>query len=211
MKKAIFIAAGMSILLGFTSCKSDGSEAENEVVENNTPACFYSYNEGSTNFEWTAFKTTAKVGVAGGFNEIEVVSESSDDPMAVLKSMSFTMNTASVETNNEDRNLKVATHFFETINTSEIIGNVISIDEETGKCIIKINMNAMSVDVEGDYTFEDNKFTFDTMIDVAAWNGIAGIDALNEICKDLHTGEDGVSKLWSEVQLSFSTTLKSDC
>ncbi len=210
MKKAIFVAAGMSILFSFSSCKGDAAEVDNAVEENVVPACFYSYNEGSTNFQWTAFKTTAKVAVVGGFNEIEVTSESSDDAMAVLNSMAFKMNTASVETNNEERNLKIATNFFETINTSEIIGNVVSIDEN-GKCVININMNGMSIDVEGDYTFEDNKFTFDTMIDVASWNAITGIDALNEICKDLHTGEDGISKLWSEVQLSFSTTLKSDC
>ncbi|MCH2229036.1 MAG: YceI family protein [Crocinitomicaceae bacterium] len=210
MKKAIFVAAGMSVLFSFSSCKGDSTEVDNAVVENVVPACFYSYNEGSTNFQWTAFKTTAKVAVVGGFNEIEVTSESSDDAMAVLNSMAFKMNTASVETNNEERNLKIATNFFETINTSEIIGNVVSIDEN-GKCVININMNGMSIDVEGDYTFENNKFTFDTMIDVASWNAITGIDALNEICKDLHTGEDGISKLWSEVQLSFSTTLKSDC
>jgi polyisoprenoid-binding protein YceI len=209
MKKTLFLFASMSILLGFTSCKGDSAE-ETVSEENTAPACFYSYNEGSTNFQWTAFKTTAKVGVSGGFNEIEVTSEDSDDPMAVLKSMEFKMNTASVETNNEDRNGKVAKHFFETINTAEITGNVVAINED-GKCIIKVTMNDISVDVEGDYTFENNTFTFDSMVDVAAWNGIAGITALNTVCEDLHTGEDGVSKLWSEVQLSFSTTLKSDC
>lgn len=72
-------------------------------------------------------------------------------------------------------------------------------------------MNDISIDVEGDYTFESNTFTFDSMVDVASWNGLPGITALNTVCEDLHTGEDGVSKLWSEVQLSFSTTLKSDC
>ena len=209
MKKTIFLIAGMALVMGFTSCKGD-SKAETEVVENAEPACFYSYNEGTTKFEWTAFKTSAKVGVAGGFNDIEVTSEDSDDPMIVLKSLAFTMKTASVETNNEDRNGKVAKHFFETINTSEITGNVVDIKDD-GKCIIKITMNDLSVDVSGDYTFVDNKFTFDSMIDVASWNGIPGITALNTICKDLHTGEDGVSKLWSEVQLAFSTTLKSDC
>lgn len=209
MKKTIFLVAGMALVMGFTSCKGD-SKAETEVVENAEPECFYSYNEGTTKFEWTAFKTSAKVGVAGGFNDIEVTSEDSDDPMIVLKSLAFTMKTASVETNNEDRNGKVAKHFFETINTSEITGNVVDIKDD-GKCIIKITMNDLSVDVSGDYTFVDNKFTFDSMIDVASWNGIPGITALNTICKDLHTGEDGVSKLWSEVQLAFSTTLKSDC
>lgn len=209
MKKAIFLVAGMAILMGFTSCKGDATE-ETDVAEIAAPACFYSYNEGTTKFEWTAFKTMAKVGVAGGFNEIEVTSEGSDDPMIVLKSLAFTMKTASVETNNDDRNGKVAKHFFETINTSEITGNVVDINED-GTCVIKVTMNDLSVDVKGDYTFVDNKFTFDTMIDVASWDGVPGITALNTICKDLHTGEDGVSKLWSEVQLAFSTTLKSDC
>lgn len=72
-------------------------------------------------------------------------------------------------------------------------------------------MNNIAQEVKGQYTFVDDKFEFSATIDVANWNANSGITALNKICKDLHTGPDGVSKLWSEVDLKFSTTLASDC
>ena len=72
-------------------------------------------------------------------------------------------------------------------------------------------MNEMTIEIEGDYELNVGIFTFDAMIDLSLWNAISGVDALNAICKDLHTGEDGVSKLWSEVKLSLKTTLKKTC
>jgi polyisoprenoid-binding protein YceI len=209
MKKSIFLLLGISVLLIFTSCKGDSIESE-ESGGSSARACFYSYNEGTTKFQWTAFKTTNKVGVAGGFNNITIRSEKSDDPMIVLKSIAFNMSTASVETNNEDRNAKVAKYFFETINTSEITGNVTSINDD-GECRISVKMNGVSIDIVGDYTFENNIFMFNSEIDVSSWNALPGITALNNVCEDVHTGEDGISKLWPKVELSFITKLKSDC
>jgi hypothetical protein len=58
---------------------------------------------------------------------------------------------------------------------------------------------------------EGDTFTFESSIDVSSWNALGGIDALNEVCEDLHKGDDGVSKLWSEVSLKLSTTLNNDC
>ncbi len=213
MKKITYIIAAFTISLGLFSCDSaENTEVvEVEVVEETSaaPVCEYSYFADSTHFEWVAYKTSEKKGVPGGFNDIDVTSVSSDDPMVVLRSMKFRMNTASVETNNEERNGKVAKHFFETINTPYIEGKMMQINERNA--IFEITMNGILVEVQGDYTFENDVFNFETVIDVSAWEALAGIAALNAECSDLHTGEDGVSKLWSEVKLSFSTTLMKDC
>ncbi len=202
----------LTFSLGIYSCDSNVSTDEIEVVleENDAdPVCEYNYFSDSTHFEWVAYKTSDKKGVPGGFNDIEVTSVSSDDAMIVLRSLKFKMNTASVETNNEERNAKVAKHFFETINTPFIEGKMMQINENSA--IFEITMNGVLVEVQGPYTFENDVFSFETVIDVSAWNALAGIEALNAECSDLHTGEDGVSKLWSEVKLSFSTTLMKDC
>lgn len=215
MKNTYFVATGLSFALALTfgSCSEShedshkGNEVHNESVEYK---CTYSYDENSTNFEWTSYKTNKKKPVAGTFNEITVESESSDDPKAVLQSINFSMNTASVETNDEDRNKKVAELFFGTINTPTITGSIKSLSDD-GEAVLTINMNGVDFDVEGEYTLENNVFTYTSSIDVSNWNGIPGIDALNDECKDLHTGEDGVSKLWSEVSLNLTTTLNEDC
>lgn len=209
MKKIISIASFFALGIVFTACKGD-TETAVEPDESAKGACFYSYNEGATTFEWTAFKTNDKVGVKGGFNEITVESEGSDDPIAVLESITFSMKTSSVETNDEGRNGKVAKFFFETINTPTIEGRIKSIGKD-GKAIISVTMNGMNADVKGDYTLNDGDFSFTSTIDVSLWNALEGIKALNTECNDLHKGKDGVSKLWSEVALSFTTSLSSDC
>ena len=199
----------MAFTLGLFSCGDEAKEMEDEGVEKKI--CVYSYNEGSTEFEWVAYKTTAKVAVAGTFNEIIVTSESSENPVEVIESLQFTMSTASVETQNEERNGKIAAQFFGVLETPEITGKVANVNEETGKASITVTMHGITSDVEGDYTMEGGVFSWTSSVDIDSWNGMAGIIALNTICKDLHTGDDGVSKLWSEIALSLSTTLVSDC
>jgi polyisoprenoid-binding protein YceI len=206
MKNTLYIFASLVLAIGLTACSTEdetttGPDEEPEV------GAIYSYNEGTTELEWTSYKTSGKVPVAGSFNDIEVTSEEGSDPKAVMESISFSINTASVETNNEDRNGKIVEHFFQTINTPTIEGNVKSLGDN-GKAVIAITMNSITFDVEGDYTLEDAAFSFTSTIDVSSWNGVSGIEALNTVCKDLHTGEDGISKLWSEIGLSFSTRLK---
>lgn len=207
MKKIRSIASVIAIGLVMTACKG---EAETKAEPKEKAGCFYSYNEGATTFEWTAFKTNDKLGVKGGFNEITVESEASDDPIAVLESITFSMKTSSVETNDESRNGKVAKFFFETIKTPSITGKIKSIGKD-GKATISVKMNGMDVDVKGDYTLNGGDFSFTSTIDVSSWNALGGITALNKECNDLHKGKDGISKLWSEVALSFTTSLSSDC
>lgn len=209
MKKINYLLFAGLLSLGLISC--GGSGEQNEEQEGaETEVCNYEYNEGTTILEWTAFKTTAKVPVAGSFNDIKVTSESGPHPKAVIESISFSINTASVESNNEDRNKKIAEHFFGTNNTPTIEGKIKSLEDD-GRAIVEITMNGITIDIHGKYTLEGPDFSFNATIDMVAWNGMAGIEALNEVCKDLHTGEDGVSKLWSEISISLTTRLKSDC
>ena len=202
MSKALFILTGLTFLGLLFSCKDAPTEDGSPQASQN-----YEYNEGTTKLEWTAYKTNAKLPVAGGFNEIDVTSESSNDPKKVIESLRCTINTSSVETNNEDRNGKIAKHFFETINSPTIEGRIKLLDEDNS-ATIEVTMNGIAFDVVGTYTLEGAVFSFEAVVDVGSWDGIPGITALNEVCSDLHTEKDGTSKLWTEVKLSFSTKLK---
>ncbi len=212
MKRTFIYFAFIGFAGLMTACK--GESKTEEVVEE-TPEleiCYYTYAHETSVMGWTAYKTTAKAPVAGSFNEIEVSDMGkSDDPVKLIESLKFSMNTASVETNDESRNLKVATNFFgKMMETAQITGKVKSLNED-GTAVIEVMMNGVNVDVEGDYTLEDGKFDFKATIDIASWNALDALASLNEVCKDLHTGDDGVSKTWQEVAISFSTQLSSDC
>ena len=209
MKKHILFLAISALSIGLSSCGGDKKTVENSSQQEKN--CFYSYNSGSTVLEWTAFKFTEKKGVAGTFNKITIEGmEKSDDPKKMIESLTFSIETASVETQNEERNGKIAKLFFGTISTPTITGKVKSLSDN-GKATIEIEMNKIKKDIVGKYTLEDGVFDFTATIDVLTWNAGSGITKLNTECKDLHTGTDGKSKLWSEVELSFTTELMSDC
>ena len=209
MKKHILFLAFSALFIGLSSCGGDKTATEDATQQEKN--CFYSYNSGSTVLEWTAFKFTEKTGVNGTFNKITIEGmEKSDDPKKMIESLTFSIETASVETQNEERNGKIVKLFFGSIATPMITGKVKSLSDN-GKATIEIEMNKMKKDVVGQYTLEDGIFDFSATIDVLNWNAGNGITILNTVCKELHTGADGKSKLWSEVDLSFTTELMSDC
>ena len=160
---------------------------------------------------FTAYKTTGKLPVGGTFNEVSFTAGESEDMEGAITSIEFEINTGSVETNDEGRNAKIVEHFFGTINTPTITGNVKSIDPDAGSAVVTFVMNGLSVDVPGTFTMDGEDFSFKTEVDVQKWNALSGIEALNTICEDLHTGDDGVSLLWQLVDVSFSGSLNKDC
>ncbi len=210
MKKSFIILSVGMLFLGLGSCSSEPKTEETTAEETKTD-CTYAYDSSTSSLVWTAFKFTEKKGVEGTFNVISVESDgAAKDAKKVLDSISFLIETNSVETQNEERNGKIAKLFFGTIGTENIKGKIKSLSDN-GKATIEIEMNEIKKDVVGEYTLEDANFSFTATIDVVDWKAGSAITALNTACKDLHTGADGKSKLWSEVDLSFTTTLKKEC
>ncbi len=208
MRKKLIIVPLVALIVGVTSCNRNSDQAQKESDE---VVCSYSYNKDQSTLEWTAFKFTEKSPVKGSFNTIKIEGlKKSDDPKKMIESLTFSIATNSVETQNEERNAKIASLFFKTIHTETITGKVKSLGKD-GKAVIVITMNNLSKDVEGTYTLEDGKFSFHATIDVLKWNASEGIQTLNTACKDLHTGADGKSKLWSEVEIAFTTELMMEC
>ena len=202
------------ILIAFTSLSiaSCGPKKADEVIKKDN-ACFYTYNHSSSVLEWTAFKFTEKTGVNGTFKEIIIESPetSSDNPEKLLTQLSFKIPTSTVETQNEERNGKISGIFFKSMSTDTIRGSVKKLDFKKGTALIDIQMNNVNKDVKGTCRFVDGTFTFKATINLNDWNGAESINSLNRVCKDLHTGSDGKSVLWSEIDLSFTTLLLSDC
>lgn len=208
MKKSILILSITSLILGFSSCKSEAKKSEVAATD---IICLYSYDSKTSALEWTAFKFTDKTPVKGTFNEIKIEGlKTAKDEKEMIESLMFTISTNSVETQNEERNGKIVKLFFGSIDTDAITGKVKSLGDN-GEAIIEIKMNNSAQEVAGKYTLDEGLFSFTATIDVMKWNAGKGISLLNEACKVLHTGPDGKSKLWSEVDLSFTTQLKSEC
>lgn len=211
MKKQFYILGALCLTFIFAACGGGEDEAKEGEGNEAEETCFYSLNEDTYELGWVAYKTTAKVGVPGTFNDVKFNAGESENMEGALMSIEFEINTASVETNNEERNGKIAEHFFQKINTPMITGKMASIDMEAGTAVVTIMMNGISFDVEGDFSMDGEAFEYKADIDVQKWNGVSGIEALNKVCEDLHKGDDGISVLWQNVDISFKGSLNKNC
>ena len=161
MKKSILILSIASLILGFSSCKGDAKKSEDAATD---ITCLYSYESNTSSLEWTAFKFTDKTPVKGTFNEIKIEgSKTADDEKEMIESLTFTINTNSVETQNEERNGKIVKLFFGSINTDAITGKVKSLGDN-GEAIIEIKMNNSAQEVAGKYTLDEGLFSFTTQL-----------------------------------------------
>lgn len=183
-------------------------ESEEEVVVEEV--CTYKYDENATILTWTAFKLTEKIGVDGSFDEINVVANESEDMFGVLTGATFEIPVVSVNSQDPVRDPKIRDSFFGTMDsTLSIIGTVISIDGNGAS--ISITMNGVTVEYSGEVKVEEETITMTTTIDILDFDGQASIDEIGKVCEAKHTGEDGVNKFWSDVNVAVQTKLIKEC
>ena len=211
-KKLFFTAVTSAMLLASCGAPTAKEETSIKQPEKTSEVCTYSYNHSMSTLKWTAFKTTEKIGVSGTFKSIEVgTTNASENAIDVLQNAEFRIPIKSVDTKNEDRDGKIAKHFFGIMTeTSEITGSLKELTAD-GTCILMIKMNNVDHEVQGTYTLNDQNLSLQATIDLANWEGQEAIASLNGVCNDLHKGADGISKLWPEVKLEISTTFDKNC
>lgn len=212
--KNILLILSLSFALACSkkeSTKETTTEAKTESVPK---SCTYTYSDSLTTFNWKAYKTSEKVGVGGTFDEIKVTSTTANSIKEVLESISFEINTESVNSANDDRDGKIFTFFFsKMISTEKITGKVKSIDgdDSLGSATFEITMNESTQDVNLTYNTTEGVINFSGALNLDKFNGQDAIASLNKKCEGLHTGADGVSVLWPQVALTISTEFTADC
>jgi polyisoprenoid-binding protein YceI len=191
-------------LCGIASCK--------KAVPGN---CTYEYDGATTTLQWTAYKFTEKAGVKGSFSSIkaEGMTTASSAP-GVFNALKFVIDTKSVDTKNPDRDQKIAEKFFMTMKNGDAIrGSVVSTNNDSA--IIRLAMNDMEKEVKAQLSTvpagSATRLILKAELNMEDWNAGASIAALNEVCKELHTGKDGLTKLWPDVSLEIITDLKTSC
>lgn len=199
--------------LFFSSCSNSNQHDESTDTTTETVASTsYEYQRAFTKITWTAYKTMAKVGVSGSFNEFNVTPGSDSSSIkGMLNQLQFSIPVATTNSNNEERDQKlVATFFGSMMNTENIEGSFANVqgNDSAGTMGIIIKMNDVSHEITGNYMVENNKIKITADMHLGDWKAESSVDALNKVCEDLHTGEDGVSKLWPDVALEIESTLR---
>lgn len=203
LKKHIFwfLAIFFATLLG-ANCK--------EKVQD----CTYAYDHNSTEFTWTAFKFTEKVGVSGTFDLVKVAppAGASSRPLSI-KGLAFVIPVEGLNSGKPDRDQKIIKNFFHNLGGSnEIRGEVVSMDAATNEALIEIKLGEKKHRLVAKY--EENKqgeLIVSATMELSEWGALDALKTLNQACFEEHKGKDGISKLWPDVAIKIKTTPVAEC
>ncbi|MDG2306037.1 MAG: YceI family protein [Candidatus Binatia bacterium] len=179
-------------------------------------ACTYSVGEDPVKVEWTAFKLTEKLGVTGTFNTTTLSGPTEAASLVDLaKGLSMEIDGTSIESDNPGRNATISQFFFQEFASSpNITGKVESVDGDDSKGTLKIavTMNGATKAVPFAYTIsKDHGVEATATIDMMDFAMQKPFDSLHRACEEQHTGEDGVSKTWTDVVLKLSGKFAESC
>ncbi|MCB0480251.1 MAG: YceI family protein [Flavobacteriales bacterium] len=215
--KVRFLYFGIAALV-LGSCASEGGTTANEetkTIKMATETCSYSVNPKNVTVKWTAFKFTDKTGVGGQFDSVVVdATRKLKSPKDALNNMEFEIPVVTLNSNNPERDKKIQDYFFGAlVSTKSIKGKIISAEgtDREGSVLVNLVMNDKVAEVSMKYFADGQTVTINGAINVGMWDAMAGINALNSVCKDLHTGPDGTSKLWPDVDIEVTAILDKTC
>ncbi|MCE9626268.1 MAG: YceI family protein [Deltaproteobacteria bacterium] len=207
MKTLSLTVFSLLLLSGFAQEASAYSKAA---------ACTYTADPKDIQLVWTAFKFTTKAGVKGHFNKAQVSGAPSAKSLAgLMQNLQMEIDAASVDTDNPGRNATIQQFFFEKFApaskihaaTSKVVG-----DDAKGTATIKITMNGVTRAVPFAYTATpEGILEAKASIDLLNFKLQSAFDSIHEACKDKHTGPDGVSKTWTQVDLALTGKFKKEC
>lgn len=203
------------IALGFASCGSDSAQTKSESKTKKEENCSYTMLVDSSKASFTAYKFTNKQGVGGKFDSVMVSKNKVGKSLReAIVGTEFTIPVKSLNTNNTQRNGRIYEHFFmKLIEGKSITGTFTALEgnNENGSATVNLRLNGMEQNVRLSYMTIGNKLQLVGAMDLVNWKAEDAVASLNKVCYDLHKGEDGISKTWSEVSLKLETKFIKEC
>ena len=203
MKKYYFYLSLILVLGLSISCK------ETKKPKLDTKEKVYTVEPKTTTINWIAYKTTGKVPVKGQFTKLNILEAnlSAKTSLEALNNLKFSIPVSSLFTKDTIRDKKLKKFFFGTMVDTQNITGTIHIKNETSGTV-DIAMNGITQSLPITFVNSDQMVTLEAVMDLDNWQAQAALTALNKVCEALHTGEDGISKTWSEVKIEVATYLK---
>lgn len=202
MKKILLISLFILSTFSIISCGDDKKK------EKDTSQKTYSIEPLSTTINWIAYKTTSKVPVKGQFTKFSIENTKNGNSVKeALDGLKFSIPVSSLFTKDTIRDGKLKKFFFGSMeNTTEIKGTLHFVNDTAGTA--DITMNGISQVLPITYVIDGQMVSIEAVMNLDNWKAQAAIEALNLVCLDLHKGEDGISKTWSDVKIEVVSYLK---
>ncbi len=229
---------GGSVFVGYGS-RATSANPNSTTTSAAKPAekCRFTMVPDSLKVEWTAYKTTQRVGVTGSFTQVDVTRLSqtkSGKPKRtnvqapgaqelaaesignLLKDLKVNVDGLTVNTGNPDRDKTLSEFFFAkmtgtTSASRTFSGQVTRVADDQKSLNLSLSVNGVKKDLPMDIEMLDDELTATGTIQITEFSGQAALKSLSEKCHDLHKGSDGVSKTWPDVMIKIKGKLNRTC
>jgi polyisoprenoid-binding protein YceI len=189
-------------IVAVTSCKNDVKKKEKE--SSNTG---YTIDTNRTAINWTAYKTTDKVAVAGKFTFFNITNNHSGNTISeALDGAEFSIPVTSVFSNNSSRDYKIKNVFFGVMKNTELISGKIQLNDATSG-LVMLTMNDTTKELPFSYVLSDQHIEMSTVMKISDW-ALPALESIHKACELLHTGPDGISKTWDEAAIDIDVYFK---
>ncbi|HIP02012.1 MAG TPA: YceI family protein, partial [Campylobacterales bacterium] len=129
----------------------------------------------------------------------------------ILVGSSVVVDTSSVNSKNEGRDLKLVNSFFKLMGDGKITAKIVDMtsnkrvkrEPRTGTLTVDISMNGVTKSVPMSYTYDKGLMKSEGFIDILDFSGSDALVSINKACFDLHKG-----KTWSDVAIGFELNIK---
>lgn len=180
--------------------------------------CSYSADPKSLMVQWTAFKTTQKVPVSGKFSATKnkkPLEKSYSSLSDLLKAAHIEVDMHSVDSAAPLRDETLKQKFFEALKDKAMAhASLVQIKEnpdQSGTANMNLKFNGQTKKIPMTFTYDKETFILKGKMDLLNFTAHKALKSLNKACFDLHKGADGVSKTWSEVEISATAKIAEIC
>ncbi|TJY36000.1 YceI family protein [Pontimicrobium aquaticum] len=209
--KNLKLVALSFLLIAVLACKESKKNDATKTQEAQTSENTFSLVKDSTKVKFTAYKTTDKIAIGGEFKKVNITNiGNGETALEALNGAKFSIPVSSLFTNDitNTRDPKILEFFFNVMNDPEFISGVFKV-ADNNTCSIDVTLNGNTETIPLTYTASsDTNLSFDGVMHLEKWDAMEALASLHKACELLHTGEDGVSKTWSEVALHVDILLK---
>lgn len=155
--------------------------------------------------KFTGYKFTEKAGVSGTFKKIEwKYNQKASSFDEKLKGANVKIDSYSVDAGNSARNTNITNALFKNWGDRYILGEVKSINFKSQNVIIAMSVGDNKFEVPFKISQTKKSLTLKGRLDLLKLGFAKAFGVLSKTCAGLHTGKDGVSKTWSEVDIEIT-------
>ncbi|MGB0891191.1 MAG: YceI family protein [Flavobacteriaceae bacterium] len=211
MKKLVPFFIAITLVFAFVSCKSEAKKADysskSKSKTTKTEAA-YSLKNANHTINWVAYKTTDKIGVKGQFKKVNITKGGEGNSAKdAINNSEFSIPITSIFTKDTSRDFKIKKFFFGVMDKTELLSGKFMIENDSIGSV-DLTMNGITKNLPFTYSLNGKIFNLKATMKISDWNANDALTSLNDACKDLHKGADGVSKTWNDVSLNITSVFK---